>query len=122
MNSDSLLSGDNAAFIDQQYQMWLNDAASVEPAWAQLFSSWDPGEEEPTGSGATFATGPSFTPRSIFEPSGASAPAVSLTNNTAELEMRSASKQARVAQLVNAYRVRGHLMAKVDPLGLREQL
>jgi 2-oxoglutarate decarboxylase len=31
------------------------------------------------------------------------------------------AKQARVLELINAYRVRGHLIADIDPLGLRER-
>jgi multifunctional 2-oxoglutarate metabolism enzyme len=35
-------------------------------------------------------------------------------------ELQEARKQARVLQLVNAYRVRGHLLADIDPLGWKE--
>jgi len=40
-------------------------------------------------------------------------PAVSGDARTGEIE-----KQARVLELINAYRVRGHLIAEIDPLGL----
>jgi 2-oxoglutarate dehydrogenase E1 component len=49
-------------------------------------------------------------PRSIFR-GGARAPA----NQTDVL--KAAERQAKVAQLINAYRVRGHLLADFDPLG-----
>jgi 2-oxoglutarate dehydrogenase E1 component len=105
---DSLLSGDNAEFIDAQYLSWCNDPASVEKEWAELFAQWtEPGE-------------PSYrraesTPPSIFSgDSSAGAPAV-----TADQVQAAALLQARVAQLINAYRVRGHVEAKIDPLGLR---
>jgi 2-oxoglutarate decarboxylase len=35
-------------------------------------------------------------------------------------ELQEARKQARVLQLINAYRVRGHLLADIDPLGWKE--
>lgn len=122
MNADSLLSGDNAAFIDDQYRKWLVDPGSVSADWAELFTTWD-GETangSPHGSMSAVKAGPSFRPRSIFNPVPV---AVTTTDNgDASLALRAASKQARVAQLVNAYRVRGHLRAQVDPLGLREQV
>jgi 2-oxoglutarate dehydrogenase E1 component len=35
-------------------------------------------------------------------------------------ELQEARKQSRVLQLINAYRVRGHLLADIDPLGWKE--
>lgn len=110
MSGSSLLNGDNAAFIDAKYQAWQADPSSVDPQWAALFSTWPDDGVPDVG---MLQTGPSFAPRSIFNAApGASDGAVSL---------EAAAKQAKVAQLVNAFRVRGHLMAQVDPLGLREQ-
>jgi len=138
VSSDSLLSGDNAAFLDAKYQSWLDDPTSVEEAWASLFSTWvDDGAggnghasaSNGAGAGLTnghFQIGPTFQARSIFDapPSQPSVladlPPESAGNTRLALE--SAAKQARVAQLVNAFRVRGHLLARVDPLGERERV
>ncbi len=97
---DSLLTGENAAFLDQQYLLWLDDPASVEPAIRASFEAID---SPPNG---RTAMGPSFSPRSIFAPAG----------------IGTDSRQAKVVQLINAYRVRAHLSADVDPLGRREKV
>ena len=114
MSGESLLNGDNAAFLDVKYQSWQIDPASVEPEWAALFASWPAEDGDPAG---TIQTGPRFAPRSIYN----RAAGVSGSMASDDL-LGAAAKQAKVAQLINAFRVRGHLMAQVDPLGLREQV
>ncbi|MDG1480837.1 MAG: 2-oxoglutarate dehydrogenase E1 component [Myxococcota bacterium] len=112
MDISSLLTGDNAAFIDEQYNRWVRDPGSVDPKWAELFSEWDQ-EDAPVFSGSEQHP----KPRSIFNPTAApagKAPAISAN------DLDVARRQARVAQLVNAYRVRGHAEADIDPLGRRE--
>lgn len=117
MQNDSLFVGENAAFIDEKYRSWLDDPSSVGGEWAELFDSWD---RPVFNGGARPGDGPSFRRRSIFHGAGAAGPVAEASE--ASEAMRAASKQARVAQLVNAYRVRGHLLARVDPLGERERM
>ncbi|TVQ90593.1 MAG: 2-oxoglutarate dehydrogenase E1 component [Deltaproteobacteria bacterium] len=115
VHTDSLLSGENAAYVDELYQAWLREPASVAKDWAALFETWD----RPVVNGdALPGSGPSFRPSTIFRP-----PLRGVAGMVgADQPLRAASKQARVAQLVNAYRVRGHMLAKVDPLGERERV
>ena len=40
MENDTLLTGENAAFLDAQYEAWLKAPESVEPTWRQLFETW----------------------------------------------------------------------------------
>ena len=101
---DSLLTGANAALLDDLYQRWLADPHSVEPEWAELFAA----QEAPNG-GHYQAPGPNRT--SIFNPGSRSRRAASEAD-----VMEAAQRQAKVAQLINAYRVRGHFLADIDPL------
>ena len=64
---------------------------------------------------ATAPTGPSFRPSSVFNPPG-SEQHDGAAASVRELEM--ALLQDRVDQLVRAYRVRGHMVANIDPLGM----
>jgi 2-oxoglutarate dehydrogenase E1 component len=105
----SLLTGENAAFIDEKYNRWLLDPGSVESSWAALFAKWDR-EEAPVLSGAEHHPAPT----SIFNPASSLAGAVP---SISEGDLSIARRQARVAQLINAYRVRGHTEADIDPLG-----
>ena len=102
----SLLSGDNAAYVDVLYQSWQSDPASVTADWAALFAGMD-AEEPPV------RIGPSRPPRSVFNPAGQGAPA------TRAQVLAAARRQTAVAQLINAYRVRGHREAHIDPLGFQ---
>ena len=103
----SLLTGDNAAFLDQLYSDWCRDPASVDPEWGAWFAAAD-GQAE--AGLPTSAEGPHFRPRSIFHGSASS---------SGGSDPRDAHRQAGVAQLINAYRVRGHTEADIDPLGNR---
>lgn len=96
-----MMNPDNLAFAEEVYQSYLQNPDSVGQEWRELFKSWN-------GSGP----GPSFQPRSLF---AAGAPAGSAP---AALEgVADAFKQERVDQLIRAYRVRGHRIAHLDPLG-----
>ena len=97
---DSLLTGENAAFLDQQYLQWQDDPSSVEP---EIRATFEAIEGPPNG---RTGMGPSFQSRSIFAPAG----------------VGTDSRQAKVVQLVNAYRVRAHLSADVDPLGRKTKV
>jgi 2-oxoglutarate dehydrogenase E1 component len=105
---DSLLSGDNAAFLDDQYEQWLREPASVHPTLQALFASL---EKPGNGNGHI---GPRVRPRSIFA-GGVGVAAGAAPSADPWL-------QARAVQLINAYRVRGHLDAAVDPLDRRERV
>jgi 2-oxoglutarate dehydrogenase E1 component len=111
---ESLLNGDNAAFLDALYASWLEDPNSVEPEYRGLFDGFgQPGAARPAH-GRLPGTGPTIVARSIFA-GGAGPDAGHATSD----ERR---RQARVVQLVNAYRVRGHLDAAIDPLDRRERV
>jgi 2-oxoglutarate dehydrogenase E1 component len=109
MLPESLLSGGNAAWLDAQYRVWLDDPSLVDTSLALAFAALDPVE---VTNGHQPGDGPSYLPGSIFNPAG-------LTGSNA-LSTAAAERQARVAQLINAYRVRGHMLATIDPLGRRE--
>ena len=99
MNLDSLLIGENASYIDDLYVQWQANPSSVSDEWQTLFSSWETEAEscEP----------PVFPRRSVFSSGGVDQGQVAAV----------ADRQAKVAQLINAYRVRGHIEADIDPLG-----
>ena len=103
---DSLLTGDNAAYVDGLFQDWQTDPASVSEDWATLFTHATGGRAAPT-----VQLGPARPTRSVFNAKGQVG-----TATRAEV-LEAASRQVAVAQLINAYRVRGHRAANIDPLG-----
>ncbi len=78
--------------------MYRHDPSLVSEAWQEYFTNLGNGEQPPK-------IGPTFHPRSIFNPVGPPADASDLL------------LQHRVDRLIRAYRVRGHTQAKLDPLG-----
>lgn len=100
----------NLAFVESLYEDYLRDPNSVAPDWQQYFSGI--AENEFRFPKPRF--GPSFQASSIFH-SPAPARAVS-TPGLADL--KTAALQDRVYLLTRLYRVRGHRIAQVDPLGL----
>jgi 2-oxoglutarate dehydrogenase E1 component len=95
---DGLKSGDGV-YVAGLYDRWSEDHASVEPGWAALFAALSSGALPNAG-----LSRPSAQP--------AAAPALA--------EARAATLDSiRALMLIRAYRVRGHLEAQLDPLGLR---
>ncbi|HET7624528.1 MAG TPA: 2-oxoglutarate dehydrogenase E1 component [Verrucomicrobiae bacterium] len=99
----------NLAFMENLYEDYLRDPASVSSDWQNYFRGIADGElrfPKPR-----FA--PSFQPSSIFNPPSTRrevAPRRFADRGTAAL-------QDRIYLLIRLYRVRGHRIAQVDPLG-----
>ncbi|MCA9539235.1 MAG: 2-oxoglutarate dehydrogenase E1 component [Myxococcales bacterium] len=106
--SDEPISGANLAFIEGLYAEYLEDPAAVSDDWRAYFAGL-----QRDGVTAQDLRGPAQRPRSIF-----GAPAVAADPHLAAAAgIDLAVRQDRVDQLVRAYRVRGHMIAKLDPLG-----
>ncbi|HVF36234.1 MAG TPA: 2-oxoglutarate dehydrogenase E1 component [Candidatus Saccharimonadia bacterium] len=106
--ASSHLSGGNAAFVEALYERFLVDPATVDPAWRAYFESLR-GRDAGDVPHGPIVEAVARSARSNGHASAAlGAPADSVQ----------AQKQAGVLRLVTAYRARGHLGAKLDPLGL----
>jgi len=95
----------NLAFIEELYAAYLRDAASVASEWRRYFA----GLRGDASVMAPARLGPSFRRTSIFNPPGG--------NGVGVRPLGPEALQDRVDQMVRAYRVRGHMDAKLDPLG-----
>src|ERR1051326_2979175 len=100
----------NLGFVESLYEDYLRDPGAVSPDWQQYFKNIAEGEfrfPKPR-------FGPSFAAYSIFNPPAAPRPRP--PGRLADSEI--AAMQDRVYLLTRLYRVRGHRIAQVDPLGL----
>src|SRR5437773_4173641 len=79
----------NLELIDQNYQRWQEDPASVDPSWAAVFEGFELGNL-PQRNGAAVAA-----PRAVT---------------------RESPLQTRIDGLVYAYRTLGHTIARINPL------
>src|SRR6267143_1868902 len=124
--------GINQVFVEDQYERWRDNAAAVDADWQQYFarlaglpppapvqgSAFAPPAPATNGNGhgngARGATAVALRPESSF--AGA---LLDLSASAPEAQRLDAEqKQEAVAELINAYRIRGHLFANIDPLGL----
>lgn len=107
----------NLPFIEQMFLAYRQDPASVPAHWRDYFKQM--AQDSPPGDQVNGRMGPSFKPASIFNPGISTSPQVPgtrrphLVGGALDIE----NLQDRVDQMIRAYRVRGHVVAKTDPLG-----
>ncbi|WP_424813279.1 2-oxoglutarate dehydrogenase E1 component [Roseococcus sp. YIM B11640] len=118
------MNGANAAYLADTYARWVEDPAKVDPSFGELFAALN----DDARAVLTDAMGASWAPRPrggfapVEEPKpapkggkpGAAAPAMD-----PEAVRRAALDSIRALMLIRSYRVRGHLEAQLDPLGLQ---
>ena len=92
------LSGGNAPYVENLYEIYLRNPAAVGTQWRAFFDALAaPGVHEPTSS-----------PLAAASYAGAGAGAAS-------------EKQGAVSRLMQSISNRGHLVANIDPLGLMKR-
>ena len=115
MQQQSYLHGSNAAFIEELYSRYLVDENSVDENWRDWFSELRNGEP---GEGEIAADQDHLQIQAQMKAAVMSKRRASAASGTVSNEHE--SKQVKVLQLINAYRVKGHQKARLDPLGLAE--
>lgn len=104
----SFLGGGNAAYLEEQYENWLRDPNSVTQNLRDYF------EQLPTTNGIAQDI-PHSDIREQFEKITRSR-AVGRGGPAVDASLAHERKQVGVNQLINAYRIRGHQWAKLNPL------
>jgi 2-oxoglutarate dehydrogenase E1 component len=104
------LSGGNAPYVEALYEQYLSDPQSVEPRWREYFQKLRDGSSAEQIHSAVQA---GIAQR-------ASRPRM-LAGSSGPLTADAAAKQGAVSRLVQIYANRGHLVAKLDPLGLEKR-
>jgi 2-oxoglutarate dehydrogenase E1 component len=115
MQQQSYLHGNNAAFIEELYSRYLHDENSVDENWRNWFSELGNGE---LGNGELAPEQDHLEIQAQMKSAVMSKRRSTAAAGTVSSEHE--SKQVKVLQLINAYRVKGHQKARLDPLGLAE--
>ena len=141
--ASAYLDGANADYIDQLQARYAADPASVDAAWADLFRALGDSEVEAkrAASGPSWAradwpptladdltaalTGewpaaPAKEAKDAAQKIAAKAEEKGVSLSDAQLQ-RAVLDSVRALMLIRAYRIRGHLIADVDPLQMRDQ-
>jgi len=99
----SHLSGGNAAYVEEFYEQWLDDADSVPEHWQAVFARLGPKDRDDT---RHLAIADYFR---------------EIESSDSQAARAEDYKQAGVLRMINAYRVRGHKRADLDPLNIGER-
>ena len=139
-HASSFMQGHNAEYLEQLYAQYANDPNAVDAAWAEFFRQMGDAELDVKAE----AAGPSWA-RADWPPAPHDDLTAALTGEwPAPAEAKGAGKKIkeqaaakgvevtddqvqravldsiRALMLIRAYRIRGHLAANLDPLGMRE--
>jgi 2-oxoglutarate dehydrogenase E1 component len=120
----SLLSGSNATFIAEMNKAWRQNPGSVDADWAEYFEHLAAAGDDAIESGPSWGRPPSRVIGAI-DPE-ASVKAVAKAHGAGRKinagDMRAATLDSlRAVMLIRAYRIRGHLLANLDPLELESK-
>jgi len=121
------LYGGNSSFVEELYGKYVADPNSVDASWRDFFAGLGEGFAQP----ADAKTRPSWQPVSplvqlddegLLGNQGKAAKAAdrAVKAGASDADARSAALDTiRAAMLIRNYRIRGHLMANLDPLGIQ---
>lgn len=111
----SHMAGANAAYIEELFELYLEDPQSVPATWQQVF------ETLPKVDGVSIDVNHTEI-RDQYRKLAALGPIARASSTTPQqVGVAGDEKQVKVLQLINAYRFRGHQHANLDPLGLWRQ-
>lgn len=130
----AFLYGSNAAFLEDLHEKWAANPASVSDEWRAFFDQLRDNADQVKQAAAAGAWGRSVN-REPTEDTGVfdgrwpepkpdpkkpgAAPAKSAPTSADEIKA-AAHDSIRALMLIRAYRVRGHLQATLDPLGIEQ--
>ena len=112
------LYGGNADFLDALYEQYLRDPASVDARWRGYFERLTAGSPPDTPHGPVQSA---IVQRARGPRTAAAAAAAAAPTPGSGADSAGAAKQAAVSRLIQIWTNRGHLVAKVDPLGLTDR-
>ena len=137
-HASSFMQGHNAEYLEQLYARFANDPNAVDAAWAEFFRQMGDTEvdvkreaEGPSWARSDWPPAPSDELTSALdgqwpaepEKAGekikakAEAAGVEVTDDQVK---RAVLDSLRALMIIRAYRIRGHLVADLDPLGMRD--
>ena len=118
----SFLSGINSEFINQFYSDYLNDPKSLPAGWKKFFDGLSEDEKLILKD----LNGPSWSPEKKIKKkvvnSSEKSEAKENQKEASLASIKEASKDSvRAIMLIRAYRIRGHLIANLDPLSIQKK-
>ncbi|KAF9914743.1 2-oxoglutarate dehydrogenase E1 component, partial [Lobosporangium transversale] len=103
---DAFLQGNSAAYVEEMYSAWLKDPSSVHLSWQIYFRNQSQG----------MSASQSFQAPPTIPPTGG-VPSLVPGSQAGSSDV---IDHLKIQLLVRAYQVRGHHVARLDPLGINE--
>ena len=116
----SFLSGINSEFINQFYSDYLSDPKSLPESWRKFFNGLSDNEKLILND----INGPSWSPSKKIKKNDYFQTQTNETDNdsidlSSETLKKASQDSVRAIMLIRAYRIRGHLIANLDPLSIQ---
>jgi 2-oxoglutarate dehydrogenase E1 component len=120
LDQTTFLTGANATFIAELYSRYLEDATSVDESWRSFFAELgeDGSQVLRELEGPPWGRERSHVIANGHGGNGQAAAATAPAPSAAPATAQGTLDALRALSLIRAYRVRGHLLADLDPLGL----
>ena len=117
----SFLAGNNSSFIEEFYADYISDPNSLPKGWRAFFDGLSEAKEIISKS----AKGPSWAPKKITTKRDLAIKDIEDEKKVSEEEVNTSEQgtkdSIRAIMLIRAYRIRGHLIANLDPLGIQKK-
>ncbi|HIJ63163.1 MAG TPA: 2-oxoglutarate dehydrogenase E1 component [Rhodospirillaceae bacterium] len=122
-NETSFLTGANATYVSELYARYAEDPDAVDAGWAEFFSDLNDDGRAILAElrGASWSRSASKVIGAAIEetPAPKKAAGKAAAPSSQEDIRKSTLDSIRALMFIRAYRVRGHLQARLDPLGLQ---
>ena len=139
-HASSFMQGHNAEYLEQLYAQYADDPKAVDAAWAEFFAQlgdaeldvkaeaqgpswargdWPPAPQDDLTAALTGEYPAELEPQDAGQKISAKAAEKGITVSDEQIK-RAVLDSMRALMLIRAYRIRGHLAADLDPLGMRE--
>ena len=124
------LEGVSPSFVEALYRQYHSDPSSVEPSWRRYFEGLEATVSGPSWARAGWPPADSNVFTAALDPTQMDVPAKPERKDKAtpsasavdpQAVIRASSDSIRAMMLIRTYRVRGHLLADLDPLGLSKR-
>ncbi|MDV3457886.1 2-oxoglutarate dehydrogenase E1 component [Sphingomonas sp. HF-S4] len=131
LDFEQIAGGVSPAFIETLYRRYQADPAGIEPQWQQFFEGLENTASGPSWANPRWPLSDTDTLTAGLDPTqmepapkpakGGAAPKPAAPAASQDDIVKAANDSIRAMLLIRTYRVRGHLAANLDPLGLARQ-
>ncbi|XP_031370654.1 2-oxoglutarate dehydrogenase, mitochondrial isoform X4 [Apis dorsata] len=113
--TEPFLNGSSSSYVEEMYNAWLQDPHSVHVSWDSFFRSSTAG----AAPGLAYQAPPSLAPSHNQVPLGALLPLGGSTQlSQIPITEKIIDDHLAVQAIIRSYQIRGHHIAKLDPLGI----